>query len=302
MTTREPLTELLRYLKSADYRFVTVTPATHSKVLARAVQGPSSLREIFGWNRPFEPGDLSPDLIALLEAADALERHNGQLRSRVRVASLGDDLLLHSAFPTESPDSVFFGPDTYRFVRFVQQQLPRRGNAEWLVDMGSGSGAGAIGAARLCAARRVTLVDVNARALKLAALNAESAGIRTETSVSDVMPCGADLIVANPPFMMDAAARAYRDGGDLWGGAVSLNWVMQALACLVTGGTMLLYTGAAYVDGEAPLLKQMENACADAGASIEIDEIDPDIFGEELTQPSYSRVQRIAAIGAVISV
>jgi hypothetical protein len=33
---------------------------------------------------------------------------------------------------------------------------------------------------------------------------------------------------------------------------------------------------------------------------VELSEIDPDVFGEELDQPSYQNVERIAAIGALI--
>jgi hypothetical protein len=33
---------------------------------------------------------------------------------------------------------------------------------------------------------------------------------------------------------------------------------------------------------------------------LDLSEIDPDVFGEELDQPGYGQVERIAAIGAVI--
>ena len=100
--------------------------------------------------------------------------------------------------------------------------------------------------------------------------------------------------------MIDAAGRSYRDGGGLLGGQVALDWAGQALKRLKPGGAMLLYTGAAYVDGQAPLIAALERLCAAAGARLDISEIDPDVFGEELDQPPYERVERIAAIGAVI--
>ena len=43
-----------------------------------------------------------------------------------------------------------------------------------------------------------------------------------------------------------------------------------------------------------------ERACADAGASVNRSEIDPDVFGNELDQPQYDQVERIAAISAII--
>ena len=300
MRSTEALCELLRYLKAEGYEFTAVTPATHARILARPRSGPVALRDIFGWNRPFEERDVEPELIARLAAADALEDVQGKLRSKLRVASLGGELLLHGAFPTDDLNSVFFGPDTYRFARFLKQQLPRLGRAEWLVDMGAGSGAGAIAAARLHQVARVTMVDTNAAALELAAANARAAGLQAETLLSDAVPDGVDLIIANPPYMIDEAHRSYRDGGGLLGGAVAVDWARQALDRLVPGGTMLLYTGAAFVDGEAPLVAELASACAEDGAELGLSEIDPDVFGEELEQPAYQRVERIAAIGAVI--
>ena len=300
MTTVEPLAELLIYLKAADYRFVTVTPATHAQVLARPAAAPLNLRDIFGWNRPFRPVDLGSAALDRLRAAGMLEEKDGQLRSKVRVATLGEDLLLHGSFPTDEDDAVFFGPDTYRFVRFLREHLPRGGGARWLVDMGAGSGAGGIAASRLRPSDRITLVDINARALKLATINAGVASIRAEILQSDSIPDGAEVVIANPPYMMDPAARAYRNGGPLWGGAVALAWATSALERMAVGGVMLLYTGAAYVNGEAPLLHELEMACSDAGASFLAEEIDPDIFGDELKHPSYARAERLAAIGVVI--
>lgn len=296
----EALAELLRTLKAADYRFVTVTPATHARVLSRAATTPLSLRDIFGWNRPFESGDAGPGIMELLDAADVLEARDGKFRSLVRVASLGEDLLLHSAFPTDEPNSVFLGPDTYRFAAFVERHMPRFQGAGWLVDMGSGSGAGAIFAARLGAFERVTMVDSNEAALALARVNARVAGVTAEDLLADTVPGGSDLVIANPPYMMDPSGRSYRDGGELLGGALALDWVNQALGGLAGGGAMLLYTGAAFAEGQAPLVNALERACDAAGAALELEELDPDVFGEELDQPNYERVERIAAIGAVI--
>lgn len=301
MSGGEPLVELLQALKAAEYRFATVTPATHARVLARPLGARPGLRDIFGWNRVFEPNDLDPGLLALLRSADVLESVEGKLRSRLRVASLGDDLVLHGAFPTDSADAVFFGPDSYRFARFIQRRLPHPGDGGWLVDMGAGAGVGAIAAARCTAPGRITLVDVNPAALHLARINAAAARLHVEAIESARIPDGADLIIANPPYMMDPDARAYRDGGGLLGGAVALDWVKQALAGLAPGGAMLLYTGVAYAGGQAPLLDALASACGEAGASLSLEEIDPDVFGDELERPAYDGVERIAAVGAVIT-
>ena len=73
---REPqLLALGRYLLSREYRFTTVTPDTHARVNQRAGRSPCrSLRDIFGWNRPFEASQLPPQLYDLMLAADACDQ------------------------------------------------------------------------------------------------------------------------------------------------------------------------------------------------------------------------------------
>lgn len=300
MSEAEPLLELLHGLKRREYRFVTVTPATHASVLARRSPERLTLRDIFGWNMPFDESELEPALLELLRAADAVDEVDGKRKSRVRVASLNGDLFLHSSFPTDAADAVFFGPDTYLFARFIEEQLPKLPARRRIIDMGTGSGAGGIVAARRTGCREIVLVDVNPAALRLARINAAAAGIEVELIQSDRIPDGAAVILANPPYMIDSARRAYRDGGELLGGAVALEWVKQALERVQRGGAMLLYTGAAVTGGESPLINAIERACSEAGASLSIDEMDPDVFGEELAQPAYGDVERISALGVVI--
>lgn len=301
MSDRDPLLQLLRELGRRDYEFRAVTPATHSRVLARPFAGPPTLRDIFGWNRPFAPDELDQGLLALLSDADALETCGDRLRSKLRVASLGGSLFLHSSFPTDEPDSVFFGPDTYRFARFIREHLRNLPTPRSVVDMGAGSGPGGILIARFFRESRVTLVDVNPAALRLAAINAAYTGARVETLVAAHLPPGSDFVIANPPYLMDAAGRAYRDGGDLLGGAVARDWVGEALASMSPGGTMLLYTGVAYLRGEAPLLQAISDMCRDAAATLAVEEIDPDVFGEELDCDGYAEAERISVVGAVIT-
>ena len=302
MSEDAALLELLHRLKSLDYQFTAVTPLTHSRVLARPWSGPASLRDIFGWSRPFAEAASDPDLLRLLEQANALQQAAAGLRSRFRVASLNDDLFLHSAFPTDSADAIFFGPDTYRFARFIADQMPRIAQPRRILDMGAGSGAGGIVASRLARNAEIMLVDVNPAALRLARINAEAAGVDAEILQSSSVPGRADLIVANPPYMIDPDRRAYRDGGGLLGGALALDWASQALDVLEPGGTLLLYTGAAVVTGRAPLIDSLEEACAAREAAFRLEELDPDVFGEELETPAYAEVERIAAVGIRISV
>lgn len=299
MPRDDALHELLCRLKASAYRFIAVTPATHARVLAHPFAGPSDLRDIFGWNRPFRRKDVEPEVLRLVEQAGILQDGPDGLRSTLRVASLGDDLFLHSAYPTVEEDAVFFGPDTYRFASFITRRLDPH-SATRVADLGAGSGAGGVHVARLAPSAAVTLVDTNPAALDLARVNARAAGLDLALVLAGTLPEPLDLVVANPPFMMDEGSRSYRDGGELLGGRVALEWTRDALLKLVPGGTMLLYTGVAMVDGVSPLLLEMERTCRQAGAALAVEELDPDVFGEELSQPRYAEVERIAAVGAVI--
>ncbi len=301
MRNDDALVELLHQLVDRQYHFTCVTPATHARVLSRPAPDEPGLRDIFGWNRHFLAAQLEPELLRLLERSGCVEKTGDQLRSRVRVASLGGRLFLHSSYPTSSDDSVFLGPDTYRFVRFVLAQRQELERAAWLVDMGAGSGAGGILAGAAAAIARVTLVDINPAAAGLARINAIAAGAEASVLVSDQIPRGCDLVIANPPYMMDISHRTYRDGGAMFGGELASRWAKEALESLGPAGTMLLYTGVAVRRGRLPLVECLQNLCTKADATLDVEEIDPDVFGEELENPAYGEIERIAALGIRIT-
>lgn len=291
------LLDLLRWLDKAGYDFTTVTPATHRQVLARRSIG-ETVRDALGWSLPVRPTSLPVPVRQQLEAAGCLAPAGELVRSLVRVSRVGGHLFLHSAFPTETVDAVFLGPDTYRFVRFLNERLAPDPTSFTLVDMGAGTGAGAICAAAACPNARLVLVDSNAQALRFAAINATAAGIRVE--LEDQMPAAFDILVANPPFMLDPDGRSYRDGGQCYGAERALSWVDAAASRLRPGGRILLYTGSAIIGGEDGIRARLAHRFAGPGWSLDYQEVDPDIFGEELAQPAYRRVERLAAIGAEI--
>jgi SAM-dependent methyltransferase len=300
----EGLRDLLCALSGAGYRFVAVTPETHRRVLER---GPGrlarDLRDVFGWNLPFEEGLLPAPIRDSLERSGMAMSEGGLRRSRVRVASVGDRLFLHSAFPTESADSVFFGPDSYRYVRFLGAELSRLAPVRRLVDIGAGSGIGAIAAAAVVPGAILTATDINPLALRFARINAGHAGVdleTVETSGLDGVEGPVDLVIANPPFVADPAGRLYRDGGAMHGARLSLDWALAAARRVEPGGTILLYTGSAVVEGRDALYEALAEALPALGCTLQYSEIDPDIFGELLGDPGYEEVERVAAVGAVI--
>ncbi len=291
-----PLVALGELLKSAGYRFVTVTPETHRRVVARRPRSARDLTDVFGWNLPFDPGVVSLQILDVLRAEDLVDAvADGQLRSRVRFSSLEGGLYAHSSFPTEAVDSVFLGPDTYRFCRALRQ---RAREPRVVVDIGCGTGAGGIVAGR--EAEKVILADISDLALVFAEANAELNGVRNVVTVkSDVLAevhDEPDLVVANPPYLRDPLARTYRDGGGTYGEGLAVRIVAEALARLRRGGTLLLYTGAAIVDGEDQFFRAAKPLLDAARAEVRYEEIDPDVFGEELSSPDYAALDRIAVV------
>ncbi|HEX8644876.1 MAG TPA: methyltransferase [Allosphingosinicella sp.] len=295
---------LLRALDALGYGFVTVTPATHKRVVARpAKQRARDLRDVFGWSLPFDDALLPADLVAAMRDGGLVEDTCEGSKSKVRVSTIGRHNFLHSAFPTDADDSVFLGPDTMRFAAFLAAELSRAGPVRRLVDIGAGAGVGGILAAALVPGATVELVDLNEAALPFARANAAHAGVDAAIYVSDgvdAVPPGFDLAIANPPFIIDEDGPAYRAGGDMHGAELSLDWALGAAEKLAPGGRMLLYTGSAVVDGRDALREDLEERLPAHGCTIDYREIDPDIFGEELAKPAYDDVERIAAVGGVI--
>jgi release factor glutamine methyltransferase len=292
------LVELGRALRSRGYEYVAVTPDTHRLVLERHPYPARDLRDVFGWSRPFTPDILGEDLLALARRAAVIQTEGGNLlRSTVRFSSLGRQLYAHSAFPTLAADAVFFGPDTYRFSAFLARSLRPCG---CLVDIGCGSGAGGLGAAAF--ADRVVLADINAAAVRLTAVNAALAGISAEIVQSDVFKAISGpihTVIANPPYLRDAAARVYRNGGGQYGEALSLRILRESLGRVEAGGRIVLYTGAAVVDGHDIFRELAEPICRNFGATFDYAELDPDVFGSDLADDSYARVERFAAVGLI---
>jgi SAM-dependent methyltransferase len=291
------LVELGRLLQRTDYEFVTVTPETHRRVDASATARghglAEDLREVFGWNRAFDRG-LSGELLDLLRAADALEPVGDAFRARVRFSTLRGGLFVHSAYPTVEADAVFFGPDTYRFCDLLERWAPA---ALRVVDVGCGTGAGAISIATRVPGR--VLADVSPRALRFASVSAALNQVSVELVESDVLDAApeADLVIANPPYLRDPAGRLYRDGGGQYGEGLALRIVAAALERLTKGGTLVLYTGSAVVGGCDVFRRAVEPLLRSRALDVTYQELDPDVFGEELDGAEYAGVERIAAVG-----
>jgi methylase of polypeptide subunit release factors len=302
------LLALGRQLRERGYRFITVTPATHRRVNRRPENAwAQDLRGALGWSRPWREGVLPPEIEALLEESGLREDvdQDGQTgrRALVRASTIGPQLYFHSAWPTEDDDAVFFGPDTYRYVAALRRSLGSkllRRKIMRAVDIGAGAGPGAIGLALCCPDATVYAADINEDALVLAAVNAELNGadgvVTCRSDLLDGVDGDFDLVMSNPPYILDSEELPYRHGGGEHGAELSIRIVETGLARLHPGGSLLIYTGVAIVDGEDRFLAAIRPLLDEACEEWRYEELDPDIFGGQLECEGYEEVERIAAV------
>ncbi len=294
------LLQLGRELQQWGYHHVTVTPATHARVNARPGNAwARDLAGVLGWSRPFQ-AEVVPDAIfELMQQAGILQAYEKGWRSRLRASTLNGRLYFHSSWPTAASDAVFFGPDTYRYLAALSRELnahpaPIRRAA----DIGCGAGVGAIELALRLPGAEILALDINDAALELSRVNAALAGAAIDVLKSNLLCDVAgefDLIVANPPYMLEPGERAYRHGGGTLGTGLSLDIVKTALQRLTPDGTLLLYTGAPVVDG-VDLFRKAATAMLPDSCTWTYQELDPDVFGEELELDNYAEVDRIAVV------
>jgi SAM-dependent methyltransferase len=288
-----------RILQARHYAFTTITPASHARVLARPGRAEArSLRDVFGWTLPFRPELIGNDLFELLRASGWLRQENCLWRSTVRFSSLGKLLVVHSAYPTTGEHAVFFGPDTYRFCALLEQTVRSAGT---VVDVGCGSGAGGLVLAGR--AQRIILSDPNPAAVRFSRVNAALAGVENAEvrtgSFLEALTGPADVIIANPPYLLDPAGRQYRHGGHPLGTGIAERIARDALDVLPPGGMLVLYTGSPVLEGVDPFRRMLEVLFDERCSTASIRELDPDVFGEELDSPAYADVERIALVSVV---
>jgi methylase of polypeptide subunit release factors len=292
---------LVSFLKEAGYGFVTPTPATHLRVNERFNnQRAKTLADAFGWSRPFDSSLLPDPLFRALREGGLVAESETGWKSSLRASTLDGDLFLHSAFPTIGSDAVFFGPDTYRFARAIKNHLMETPPLDRALDLGCGSGAGGVVVAKNSTCRELILADINEAALPIARVNANAAAVQDVTTLRSNLFENIEgkfsLIVANPPYLNDPLERTYRHGGGELGSELSFRIARAAKDRLSAGGSLLLYTGSPIVEGCDRLLQAAKELFAGCDLLWSYEEVDPDVFGEELETAAYRHVDRIAAV------
>ena len=153
--------------------------------------------------------------------------------------------------------------------------------------------------------QELILTDINPKALEYAKINAEVASVaHVKFCISDLysaIQAPVDLIIANPPYLVDSLQRAYRNGGGIHGSLLSTRIVLEGLPILADGGAMILYTASPIVDGKDTFLASIRDSLLSKSIAYTYEELDPDVFGEELLKEAYKNVDRIAVVSLVLT-
>jgi len=334
------LVKLGQYLVNNGYLFTSITPETHRRVIEQrnrkakngACAEACNLRDVFGWNLAFSKQWLSeshPTIVPWLVEGELIrpvefntnqdkENKNNQLfKCNVRFSTVANQIYVHSSFPTVYKEAVYLGPDTYRSIQFlsqVKQELKWAANSNTIkvgksIDIGTG--AGVLGLYTADIADSITLTDINPLALDYARTNAQLAGCsdRVKLVQSNLFQAFGpnekfDLIVSNPPYMIDTNVdekRLYRDGGGNLGIEIANAIVKESLPRLSDGGTLAIYTGVPIVNGIDPFWESITEELAKYNMldTAKYFEIDVDVYGEEIETDAYKNVERIAVVGLI---
>jgi methylase of polypeptide subunit release factors len=182
---------------------------------------------------------LAPLPLDALERLGVVERVGAAVRATVRLVPHVDLLLAGNRYPEEPAAAPSDYVATATAPSAILATLTVRRPAATALDIGTGSGIQALWAARHC--DRVVAVDVNRRALNLAAFNARLNGVtniefREGSLFEPVVGERFDLIVCNAPYVVSPDVRfAYRDGG-IASDSFSEKLVQETPAHLEEGG------------------------------------------------------------------
>lgn len=162
-------------------------------------------------------------------------------------------------------------------------------------------------------ARNVGL-DLNPKALKYGAVNAQLADATIEFHESDLYrnapswlqeSGGVDVIVSNPPYIASNASGdnlpVYADGGANFGLDLSIRIVEEGRDILSRDGMLMVYTGVAISvaePGRDPFLERIRKI--EGVELVEYTVLHPDMWPEEIGRGAYAEVGRIQAVGAVL--
>jgi len=147
----------------------------------------------------------------------------------------------------------------------------------------------------------VFALDINETALRFTQVNASLAGVSSQVRScrSDLLGGVSgtfDLIISNPPFMIDPCRRTYRDGGGPHGHALPLAILDAAVERLRPGGSLVLFSGTGITADGDPFRAAAARRLAGTDIVWSYREVDPDVYSEELERPEYAHAERFAVM------
>ncbi|KAA8625315.1 HemK Methylase of polypeptide chain release factors [Pyrenophora tritici-repentis] len=326
---------LASHLSEANYHFICPSPETQGRIVSKrrsnaSTEDAQNAHDFFGWNLPCTRlvievlRSMIPDEVfeSLYRASIITQCNDRSYRSTIRISDFylpghasdsRPHYYVHSSFPASS-DSVFFGPDTYLFVSFLQsvaRHVPQVPSS--IIDVCCGSGAGAIHMARTYPLARTLGLDLNPRALSLGNINAHLAGVEISFAESnlynavpqDMKSYGVDLIVSNPPYIAsstdDEDLPMYADGGATFGLNLSIQIVEEGMKLMSSSGIIVIYTGVAIPTSNPGHDAFLEKLKSVEGAEVaEYTILHPDMWSEEIGKGAYADACRIQVVGAVL--
>ncbi len=257
-----PTLNVLEVIKKTSDFFASKgieSPRLNAELLVGQALGLPRMRLYLEFERPVS----EPELGAIRE----LVRRRGRREPLQYILGFTE---FHGLRLKVDPRALIPRPETELLVETVVARWPDP--PARVLDLGTGSGAIALALARAFPLASVTAVDVSARALELAAENAEACGLaaRVRLLASDWfegVPAGEtyDLIVSNPPYLSgeeasaaDPEVRDHEPPGALCaaaGGLGDLARIVQGSADrLGPGGMLALETGISHHAELEPML------------------------------------------------
>jgi SAM-dependent methyltransferase len=226
--------------------------------------------------------DLMPaELVDRLLDVDVLEAHGGMLRSNVLVTTWAGRLFVSD--PTRfqhHAEYAYSGRSSFTPVELLSAlgwrapagdpTAPRR-----LLDLGCGSGLGAVAAAA-AGVEDVLGTDVVERCLRFARLNAAlNDASNTEFRYSDVfanIDGEFDLVISNTPCVWDELQQAtFATGGGSFGNDLPMRMIGEALDHLRPQGLLVAVVAAPIVRGQPYIAEVIERTCGDRGVNVRVE-------------------------------
>jgi methylase of polypeptide subunit release factors len=197
------------------------------------------------------------------------------VRAPFRFVCVGSVRLLVDPLDVRFHNRIHVGQDSLAFCDFLAHLAPSRGR---LLDVGTGSGVILLNEARRGSVDEAVGVDINPRAVAIAALNARVNGVEARIVEQDIFAASTDLgcfdrITWNAPFRFLPETEKH-DNVDGFGGRLGMGLTLdflEVLPRLLTerGDALIMSASPRMRDGSRPFDEELEVAAARTGMDIE---------------------------------